>query len=59
MAQGIQNELGAHPSGARNPYDAHIGRILHPGHPDEVGGAVAAPIAQKGNDFGFPVFHAL
>jgi hypothetical protein len=52
-----QNELGAHPSGAGNSDHPNIGRILHPADPCEISRAVTAPVAQKSDDFRFPVWH--
>jgi len=54
FAQGGQKEFGAHPAGARYPDNPDIGRILHPADPGKVGSPIAAPVAQKSDDFWFP-----
>jgi hypothetical protein len=54
FAQGGQSEFRAHATGAGNAHDPYIGRVLHAADPGQVGGAVAAPVAQKTDDFRFP-----
>ena len=52
-----QDKFGTHPPGAGNADDPYIGRILHPADTGEIGGAVTAPVAQKSDNFGFPIRH--
>ena len=55
LPQGGQEKLGAHATGAGNPDDPDVGRVLHPAYAGQVRCAVAAPIAQKGYCFISPV----
>ena len=55
--QGGQKEFGTHPTGAGDPDHPDIGRIFHPAHAGQVGGAVAAPVAQESHNFWFPIRH--
>jgi hypothetical protein len=57
LSKGGQEKLGAHSAGAWNPYDPNVGRIFHPADTCQVRGAIAAPIAQKTDDFRFPIRH--
>jgi hypothetical protein len=57
LTQRRQKKFGAHPAGAGNPDNPDIGRIFHPADSRQVGGAVTAPVAQKGYDFRFPIGH--
>jgi len=45
FAQRRQKKFGAHPSGAGNPDDPDVGRILHSADTRQIGGAIAAPVA--------------
>jgi len=45
LPDGRQKKLGAHPSGAGNPYHPNIGRILHAADAGKISGAVTAPVA--------------
>jgi hypothetical protein len=54
---GCQKKLWIHPAGARNPYHPDVGRVLHPADTGEIGGTVAAPVAQKSRNFRFPIRH--
>jgi len=55
--QGSQKEFGAHAPRAWNPDDPDVGGILHSADPGKIGSTIAAPIAQKSNDFRFPIRH--
>jgi hypothetical protein len=57
FSQSGQKKLRAHATGAGNPYDTDIGRVFHPAYTGEVGCPVAAPVAQKGNNFRIPFGH--
>jgi hypothetical protein len=45
------------PSGAHDPYDSYIVRILQPGNTGQIGAGVCTPIAQKSSYFRFKIFH--
>jgi hypothetical protein len=55
--QGGQEKLRIHPSGAGDSNHPYVGWIFHPPNTGQVGSTVAAPVAQKGNDFRFPFGH--
>jgi hypothetical protein len=57
LAQGGHKKLGVHPAGAGNANYPDVGWIFHPPNPCKVGSTIAAPVAQKGNNFGFPIGH--
>jgi hypothetical protein len=59
LAQGGQEEFRIHPSGTGDPHHADIGRVFHPSDPGQIGGTIAAPVAQKGNDLRFPFGHVV
>jgi hypothetical protein len=52
-----QEKFGAHASGARDSYNPDVGRIYHPADTSKISSTVAAPVAQKTNDFWFPIGH--
>jgi hypothetical protein len=52
LPQCCQGELGAHATGARNAHHTDVGWILHAADPGQVGGTVAAPVAQEATIFG-------
>ena len=51
LTEGRQNEFGTHPARAGNPDDPNIGWIFHAADARKIGGAVAAPVTQKTQDF--------
>jgi hypothetical protein len=55
--QSGQKEFGTHAAGARNPDDPDIGRIFHSADTGQIGGSIAAPVAQKSHNFWFPIVH--
>jgi len=57
LPQGCQSKRGAHSAGAGDSYHPDIGRIFHPVDARKISGAIAAPVAQKGYDFWFPICH--
>jgi hypothetical protein len=59
FTQGSQEKFGVHPPGAGDSHHPDVGWILHASHACQVGSTVAAPVAQKGNDFRFPFGHGL
>jgi hypothetical protein len=59
VSQCVQDEFGTRSPCTGKPDDAHIGRVLHPGHANQIGSTITAPITQKGNDFRFPVTHVV
>ena len=54
-----QGKFGAHSAGAGNTNDPDIGRVLHATDTRQIGCTVAAPVAQKRNNFWFPLGHEL
>jgi len=56
---GSQKEFRIHPSGTGDSNHPDVGWIFHPPNSCQVGGAVTAPVAQKGNDFRFPFRHVI
>jgi hypothetical protein len=56
---GRQKKLWIHPAGAGYPYDPDVGRVFHPADTGKIGGAVAAPVAQKSGNFRFPIRHII
>ncbi len=59
LSYGGQSKRGAHSAGARDSYHPDVRRIFHPVDARKISGAVAAPVAQKGYDFWFPICHFL
>ncbi len=57
LPHGGQSKRGAQSAGAGDSYHPDIRRIFHPVDARKISGAIAAPVAQKGYDFGFPVCH--
>jgi hypothetical protein len=57
LTQGSQEKLGIHPSGTRDAHHPDIGWVFHPSDSSQIGSTIAAPVAQKGHDFGFPFRH--
>jgi hypothetical protein len=57
LPKGRQGEFGTHAAGAGDPDHTDIGGILHPADTCEIGGTIAAPIAEKTDDLGFPFRH--
>jgi len=57
FTQRCQKEFGIHPPRAGNADDPDVGRIFHPADAGKIGGAVAAPIAQKSCNSWFPIRH--
>ena len=55
--QGGQGKLGAHAPRAGDADDPDVGRVFHPADAGEIRGSVAAPVAQKTDDFRFPIRH--
>jgi len=55
--QGRQKKLGAHAAGTGDADHPDVGRIRHPADTGQIGGAVAAPVTQKTDDFWFPIGH--
>jgi len=51
-----QDEFGTHPTGTGDSDDPDVRRILHAAHPREIRRAVTAPVAQKRDNFWFPIF---
>jgi hypothetical protein len=49
-----QDEEGVHPSGAGHANDPDIRRILDPAGTGKIRSCIAAPVAEKSHDFGFP-----
>jgi hypothetical protein len=43
----LQQEAVIHPAGAHQADQTDIGRILHAGHPGQVGPGISAPVADK------------
>jgi hypothetical protein len=57
FTQGRQKKLRIHPSGTGYSNYPNVGWIFHPPNTCQVGSTIAAPVAQKGNDFRFPFGH--
>jgi hypothetical protein len=57
LAQSGHEKLRVHPAGTGDSNHPDVGRIFHPPDACQIGSAVAAPVAQKGNNFGFPIGH--
>jgi hypothetical protein len=57
LAQSGHEKLRIHSSGAGYSNHPYIGRIFHSPDTCQVGSTVAAPVAQEGDDFGFPIGH--
>jgi hypothetical protein len=55
--QSSQKEFRTHPAGAGNSYHSNIGRILHATDPGQIRRTVTAPIAEKTDNFRFPLRH--
>jgi hypothetical protein len=55
--QSGQKKFRTHPAGAGNSYHPNIRRILHPTNPGKISRTVTAPIAEKTNNFRFPIGH--
>jgi hypothetical protein len=59
LAQSGHEKLRIHSAGTGDTDDPDVGRILHPPHTCQVGSTIAAPVAQKGNNFGLPIGHVM
>jgi hypothetical protein len=59
LTQGGQEKFRIHPPGAGDPNRPDVGWIFHPSDACQVGSTIAAPIAQKGNNFRFPFGHGV
>jgi hypothetical protein len=57
MAKGSQYELGVNPGRTRHPDHSEVGRILQTAYSGKIGSTVAAPVAKKSCDDGFPITH--
>jgi hypothetical protein len=53
LGEGVDNEIGVNHTGAHDPNDAAVGRVLDPGDPGQISAGVGAPVAEKGDDQGF------
>jgi hypothetical protein len=58
LSQSGQKEFGAHPAGAGDSYHPNIRRILHATDSGKICRTVTAPIAEKTDNFRFPIRHA-
>ena len=59
FSQGSQEKLRVHPPGTGNSNHPDVGWVFHPSNPCQIGGTVAAPVAQKCDDFRFPFRHVI
>ena len=57
LPYGGQSKRGAQSAGAGDSYHPDIRRIFHPVDAGKISGTIAAPVAQKGYDFWFPICH--
>ena len=57
FTQGSEEKLRVHSSSAGDSNHPYVGWVFHPSDPCQVGCTVAAPVAQKCNNFGFPFRH--
>ena len=57
VPEGGQDEFGTHAARTGNPYDPDVGRVLHAADARQIGGAVAAPVAQESRYLGLPITH--
>jgi hypothetical protein len=57
LAQGRQEKLGVHAAGAGDADYPDVGGVFHAADAGQIGGPVAAPIAQEGGNFRFPLTH--
>ena len=57
LPQGSQGKFRAHPSGTGYSYYPDIRRILHSAHTCQICCTVTAPVAQKTDNFRFPIRH--
>ena len=48
LDKSLEQKSVIHPAGAHEPDQAHMGRVLHPGHPGQVGPGIGAPVADEG-----------
>jgi hypothetical protein len=53
----LNNKKRIHATRTHDPDGSHIRRVLKPGHPCQVSPGIGAPVTEKGNDFGFNLFH--
>ena len=59
MAEGGEDEFGAHPCRAGHPDDPDIGRVLEAAHACQVCRPIAAPVAKESRYLRLPVVHTL
>jgi hypothetical protein len=59
LTQSGQEKFRTHASGAGDSHHADIGWVFHPSDPGQISGTIAAPVAQKSNDLGFPFGHVV
>jgi len=55
--QSRQNELRAHPGGARDPDGPYIRWVLNSIYSSQIAGGITAPAAQEGRNLWFPIIH--
>jgi hypothetical protein len=51
LSQGLKEKAGMNPSGAHDPDQTHIRRILDSRNPRQIGPGVGAPVTDKSEDF--------
>ena len=57
LPNGGQSKRRAQSAGAGDSYHPDIRRIFHPVDARKISSTIAAPVAQKGYDFWFPICH--
>ena len=58
LGEGVDDQVGVHHTGAHDPDDSAVGRILDSRYPGQVSAGIGAPVAEKSNDQRFElVFH--
>ena len=55
--ESLEQKAVIDPAGTHESDQTNIGRILHAGHPRQVGSGVGAPVADESQNIGFPFFH--
>lgn len=58
FSKGGENKFRSHSTGTGNPDHTYIRRVFHSADPCKICGPVAAPIAQKADDFNIIIIHS-
>jgi hypothetical protein len=50
LGEGVDDQVGVHHTGAHDPDDSAVGRILDSRYPGQISAGIGAPVAEKSDD---------